>query len=86
MRTEKIAERAYARIRTTVGDRLTEDQLAELGRIVSDLTIEVARETAQLCNKRATELYGPQTDLASAIADELKRSKVALIANLQSMR
>lgn len=86
MKSDKIAEKAMKRITATVGTDLSKAQADEVRRILSDLVVEVVSDTAKHCSKRATELYGPHTDLASELADEIKRSKVALIANLKSMR
>jgi hypothetical protein len=86
MNADRIAGQAMARISATVGSDLGEAQLAEVRRIVSELVLAVVDDTARACATRATELYGPQTDLAAGMADEVKRSRVALIANLESMR
>lgn len=86
MNADKIAGQAMVRISATVGSDLSEAQMAEVRRIVSELALAVVDDTAQACAARATELYGPHTDLAASMADEVKRSRVALIANLESMR
>jgi hypothetical protein len=86
MNVDKIAGQAMARISTTVGSDLSEAQLTEIRRIVSELALAVVDDTARACASRAIELYGPHTDLAAGIADEVRRSQQALIANLQSMR
>ncbi len=86
MNADKIAEKAMSKVTAAIGADLTESQLDQVRRILSDLTIEIADDTAQHCCEKAAKLYGPQTGLAADIADEIKRSKVALITNLQSMR
>lgn len=86
MKTEKIAEKAMAKLIEAIGDDLSKKQLEQVRGILSELSIEVAKDTAKHCTKRAAELYGPRTDLAADIADEIKRTKVATIANLESMR
>ena len=86
MKTEKIAKKAIKQVRAAVGNHLTKAQIEELEQVISDLTIEVAKDMAKHCSKEAAKLCGPRTDLASDISDEIKRSKAALIANLASMR
>ena len=86
MKTEKITKKAIKQVRHALGNHLTKAQLKELEQIISDLTIEVAKDMAKHCSKEAAKLCGPHTDLASDISDEIKRSKTALIANLASMR
>ena len=84
MNADKIAEKAMSKVTAAIGADLTESQLDQVRRILSDLTIEIAGDTAQHCCEQAAKRY--QTGLAADIADEIKRSKVALITNLQSMR
>lgn len=86
MKAEKIAEKAMTELIAAVGSDLSEQQLGQIRAILTKLTIDVARDTAAHCTKRAAEVYRPKTDLAAAIADEIKRSETAIVANLQSMR
>ncbi len=86
MKTDKIAKKAIKKMRSAVGKDLKAKQLDELEAILSDLALDVAKDMAKHCSKEAAKLCGPRTDLASDISDEIKRSKTALIANLQSLR
>ena len=86
MKADKIASQAMARISNAVGSDLSDAQLTEIRRIVSELALAVVDDTAHACASRAAELYGPHTDLSAGMADEVRRSHQALIANLQSMR
>jgi hypothetical protein len=86
MKTEKIAKKALKKVRAAVGKDLKDKQLEAIETILSDLAVEVANDMAKHCSKEAAKLCGPRTDLASDIADEIKRQKTALITNLQSLR
>jgi hypothetical protein len=85
-KAEKIAEKAMKKVAATVGDDLSKAQLEKIRIILADLAIDIADETARHCTKAAAKRFGPKTGLAADIADENKRSKLALVTNLQSMR
>lgn len=86
VKAEKIAEKAMAKVTRAVGSDLNKKQLEEVRIILADLAIDIANETTKHCTKAAAKRFGPKTGLAADIADENKRSKVALVTNLQSMR
>ena len=47
MKTEKITKKAIMQVRHALGNHLTKAQLKELEQIISDLTIEVAKDMAK---------------------------------------
>ena len=86
MNADKIVEKAIRNVITAIGSELSEAQLDEVRGILSTMAIDVVKDTAQCCREQVATKYGPQTGIAADFADEIRRSQVALIANLQSMR
>ncbi len=86
MKADKITEKAMKKVKAVAGKDLSKTQLEELRIILADLAIDIASETAKHCAKQTAKLFGPKTGLAADIADEIKRSKIALVTNLESLR
>jgi hypothetical protein len=54
--------------------------------IIEDVMAETYRDAAERCKTAAVGCCSGDKDLAHKIADEIERRKIALIANLSSLR
>ncbi|HEY5790736.1 MAG TPA: hypothetical protein VIX81_08925 [Gammaproteobacteria bacterium] len=86
MTADKLVDDAVSRICAVVSTELSAQDQARIRHIVAEMAVAMVNHTADECSDNVRRVYGPQTDIAHQIADEIKRRQVALIANLQSMR
>jgi hypothetical protein len=61
-------------------------QSKQITDLIERAIIESYQDSAGHCAKVARETCGADKDLASKVADEIRRANIALIANLSSMR
>ena len=61
-------------------------QAEQVTRIIEQAMIESYRDCTERCVHTAMDCCSEDRDLAHKIADELRRSNTALIANLSSLR
>ena len=80
------AEEAAKIVFEDVGVNPSPDQTEQIAKIIEQAMIQAYRDSAESCAKVAQQCCSPDLDLAHKIAEEIKRSNIALIANLSSMR
>jgi len=86
MRVDNAVKDAASKIRAAVSVDLTDQEVEAVRAILSKMAVEVVSKTSEHCCDSASKLCGPRTDMAHQIAEGITREKIALIANLQSMR
>ena len=80
------AEEAAKSVFEAVGVNPTPDQSEQIAKIIEAAMIDAYRDSAERCATVAKACCSPDRDLAHKVADEIKRSNTALIANLSGMR
>ena len=86
MTLRSLAEDAVARIGKAVSASLTEQETNAISKIIEETLVRAVNEATQSCSKAAVVCCGPEADMAHKIAEEVDRARIALVANLMSMR
>ena len=74
------------RIRESVGNPLSESEIAAVTKIVDEALIKAVNQSTKKCTDAAVICCGHEADLAHKIAEDVERARYALIGNLTSMR
>lgn len=80
------AEKATASITELLGSDLDPEHAEKIKKIVESAMVDAYRDCTERNAKAALEVCEPDLDKAHKIAEEMRRSNAALIANLSSMR
>jgi len=87
MTVEKIAEDAVKRlVKAFPGFEFTEDQMADVGRIIEEAMSHTVGEAATEYRKATVMCCGPESDLAHKIAEETERRTELLVSSLSHLR
>jgi len=86
MKLKPMADDAVRRIERAVSSPLTEQDTAEISKIIADTLAKVVSQTSRHHTEAAVICCGPEADIAHKIAEEAERAQQALIANLVAMR
>lgn len=87
MSLEKTALKTADKIDQALsGFDLSEQQKAEILKIVGKSLVKTAEEMTEAHREATVVCCGPEADLAHKIEEEVERKKTALIANLMALR
>ena len=86
MSLKPIADKAAGQIFSAISTQLSDDEKANVSRIVEQVVIDTAASTSKECAGIVKFHSGPEADIAHKIDQELKLAETALIANLSGMR
>ena len=86
MELKQRALSAVSEIEGIAGVRLSSEQRNAVDRIIEDLVIEAMRECEASYGHAARNCCSGDQDMAHKIADEIRRARQALIANLSALR
>ena len=86
MTLKPIADEAVAKICEVVSTPMTNDEHASVSRVVEQAVIDAAVSASQKCASVVKFHTGHEADLAHKVAEQLKLTETALIANLMGMR
>jgi hypothetical protein len=81
-RAEKAAQAVFAALDTEPAPAVSR----QVVQIFENVMAESYREAAERCTTAAQRCCNEDRDLAHKIADEIERHRIALIANLSSLR
>ena len=80
------ADTATSAMADALGTTLTPEQAKAAAEVIERAIIDSYRDAASHCAKVASECCAEDQDMASKVADEIRRANIALIANLSSLR
>jgi flavoprotein len=86
MKLKHLADDAVSQIQQAVSAPLTQQETAEISKIIADTLARVVSQTSKQHTAAAVICCGPEADIAHKIAEEADRAQQALIANLVAMR
>jgi len=86
MTLKHLADDAVTKIEGTVSAPLSEQDAANIKKIVASALAQAVAETSKEHTAAAVVCCGPEADIAHKIAEEADRAQQALIANLMAMR
>lgn len=86
MEFREHAQNAAKTVCTMLDSALSDEQEKRITEIIEHAVIEAVREDGNRCAKAAMSCCSADRDLAHKVADEIRRTNTALIANLSSMR
>ena len=86
MTLKHLADDAVTKIEGTVSAPLSEQDAANIKKIVANALAQAVAETSKEHTAAAVVCCGPEADIAHKIAEEADRAQQALIANLMAMR
>lgn len=86
MSLNTLTHNAVERIKESVGNSLTESEIAAVSKIIEDALIKAVNQSTKQCADAAVICCGHEADLAHKIAEDVERARYALIGNLTSMR
>jgi hypothetical protein len=86
MSLNTLTRSTVEQIRASVGNSLSESQIAAVTKIIDDALIKAVNQSTKKCTDAAVICCGPEADLAHKIAEDVERARYALIGNLTSMR
>ena len=86
MSLNTLTHSTVEKIRESVGNSLSESQIAAVTKIIDDALIKAVNQSTKKCTDAAVICCGPEADLAHKIAEDVERARYALIGNLTSMR
>ena len=86
MTLKHLADDAVTKIEGTVSAPLSEQDAANIKKIVASALAQAVAETSKEHTAAAVVCCGPEADIAHKIAEEADRAQQVLIANLMAMR
>lgn len=86
MLPKRLANDAVAQIEKVVSTPLSEQEAAQIAKIIADTLTKAVLQTSKEHTEAAVVCCGPEADIAHKIAEEADRAQQALIANLTAMR
>ncbi len=86
MSLNTLTRNAVEQIRESVGNPLSETEIAAVTKIIDDALINAVNQSTKKCTDAAVVCCGHEADLAHKIAEDVERARYALIGNLMSMR
>jgi len=86
MELRKRAQEAVGQIAEIVGQDLSAGQRKAIDWVIEDLVIDALRQSATSYGRAAAACCSEDEDMAHKIAREVEQARVALIANLSSLR
>ena len=86
MELKKRARQAVAEIAGIVGQNLSPAQREAIDKVIEGLVIDALRESAASYGHAASSCCAEDQDMAHKIAREVEQVRIALVANLSSLR
>ena len=86
MPLKQLADAAVEKIARTVSASLSDDERAQVSQIVEQAIIDAVTHVHERYEDVVKVQSGPEADTAHKIAQEMAQARIALVANLSSMR
>ena len=86
MNLTNVAQKAATDASTAVGSSLTDEELEKVTAIIARAMEKAVHEASSQHTTACVNCVGTEKDLAHQIREEIERKKIALIANLSSLR
>ncbi len=86
MKLTKIANKAAKEASQALGEKLTPEELDKVAAVIARAMEKAVHEASELHASACMEYLSQETDLAHKLQREIERKKIALMANLSSLR
>ena len=82
----KLSQQTAQQVYDALSKTLSEEERAQISEIIDKALANSVGETMEEFTETAIACCGPEADIAHKISEETRLAKIALIANLGSMR